>query len=466
MGDRHKQNSNKFKYIFRKKNLFQFILLIILAITFCLLSNAEAKGSKKTITRTNDYIIIHGKKLTNNLNKKISNLSLLASIRGRIRPIPFQVDELDPQNEWVLKNVPPDIDDEDIKPDEDKDKGHLDENDELVFMIKDTGNRISKRKYPKKAEAVDEIVLVDPVNKRRAWAYLCSFKKKPQLSTIDYVNYLPPKNQIKSDSYVLGFPPDQSVFPSYLSIQGSKNILDRVKIRVKVKIFGIPYSMDETEFESRLTLYNDGPIRTIRRTRNSIKIMGIFSTPSAAIEMISYKNISIIPIRIVVPINIRSYNSIFSSKTRAGADFQNVNGWRFKTDVQKKWVNINGEMDIIEKSINGQDLSWFLLAGEKKAFLIRNILNRKPDGSYQDTPFTPHLYYVDDAKIEDPPENVPGQSPNVNLWMDGFDNLQEGTLYFYMIFYIMDNYKDGMEKKYIQILDRPINTIINPDKKI
>ncbi len=449
----------------RKVNIYKLSRYTGLIFLFLIILSHEevpARGKRKTITRANDYIIIHGNKLKHNLDKKISALSLLASIRGKVKPIPFQVDELDPENEWVLKNLPPGIDDSEIKPDRDKDEGQLDENDELVFMIKDTGARISKRRYPKDAEAVDEIELTDPVNKKKAWAYLCSYKKNPPRSKIDYVKYRLSENQIKSASYTLGFSPELPVFPGYLSIQGSKNILDRAKVRIKVKIFGIPYSLDETEFISRLSLYNDGQVRTIRRTRNSIKIMGIFSTPSAGIEMISYKNICIIPIRVAVPFNVKSYKSVFSAKIRAGADFQNVGGWRFKTDVHKSWVDINGKMDLIEESINGEDLSWFLLAGKKRAFLIRCILDRKPDGSYQDSPFTPHLYYIDDEKTNDPPENIPGQSPNVNLWMDGFENLQKGTLYFYMIFYIMDNYKDGMEREYLKILDRPISVIVNP----
>lgn len=442
---------------------FSLICFIPLFILLFLLppSNTTARGPQKTILRTNDYIIIHGNQLKHTLNKKISSLSLFASMRGKAYPIPFQVDEIDPKGEWVLTNLPAGLD-EDIKADKDSDNGRVDENDELVFMLKDTGGRLSKKNYPENAEAVDEIEITNPANGRKAWAYLCSFTKDPPLSNIDYVKHVSSENKIYNDSYVLKFPAERPVFPDYLSISGYDDILDRVKLRIKVRIFGIPYSLDETEFVSKLSLYNDGPVRTIRRTRNSIKIMGIFRTPSAAVEMISYRNICILPMRVLIPLNIKSFKSVFSVKLRAGADFYNVKGWRFRTDVHKEWVNIDGKMDRVEEAINGTDVSWFLLAGENRAFLIRAILNRNPDGSYQDTPFTPHLYYVDNDCADDPPEEIPGQSPNVNLWMDGFENLTKGTLYFYMIFYIMDNYKDGMESQYLQILDKPVKSSVNP----
>ena len=68
---------------------------------------------------------------------------------------------------------------------------------------------------------------------------------------------------------------------------------------------------------------------------------------------------------------------------------------------------------------------------------------------------------MDNDKEAGPQEDAPGQSPNVKYWMDGFENLTKGTLYLYMVFYIMDNYKDGMETKYLNIIDNPVKIIVN-----
>ncbi len=442
-----------------RHSLISGILTIIVIILF-FYGTASAESA---ITRTNDYIIVYGKELTHNLNKKINGLSLFAFTKGKFQPVPFQVDEIDPAGEWVLTSIPECLKDE-IQPDMDKDSGLLDENDELVFMIRDAGARAGKSLFPKDAGPADEIELTDPVTGSRVWIYLFSFSANPPASTVDYIKCDPLKGQILTDSYDLKFQDDLPAFPSYLSIRGSENIIDRVKLRVKVKIFGIPFTLDESNLISKVSLYKDGPIRTIRRTRNTIKFMGIFRTPSAGVEMVSYNKICILPMRVQIPFSIKSFKSVFSSKIRAGADFCNDHGWKFKTNTHRNWINIDGKMDDEENAMNGEPLSWFALAGDGKAFIVRLIIDRKPDGSKQDSPFNPTLYYMDNDKAADPPEFVPGQSPNVNYWMNGFEDLTKGTLYFYAIFYIMDNYADGMENKYLQILDNPVKISVNPSE--
>jgi len=134
---------------------------------------------EKTMTRTQDFIVIHGAKIKKNLNKKIDTLSLLAKVNGKIEPIPFQVDEINEDGEWVLPQFPPYMEKSSYKVDKDDDDGHLDENDELVFMIRDAGDRITETEYSEVAQTVDEIMLVDPVEDGRSWVYLCSFSSDP-----------------------------------------------------------------------------------------------------------------------------------------------------------------------------------------------------------------------------------------------------------------------------------------------
>lgn len=437
---------------------------MLIAVLFLEAGAARSKkGAKSTMKREIDYVIINAKILKNNLKKDISNMGLFAFRNGNISPIPFQIDEMNPEGEYVLTQIPPgDLADEDLKPEQDVDNGLLDDNDQIVFMIKDSGDRISgKKDLPPNATSVDEITLVDPLNKGKSWVYLCSFKGNPDTSNIDYIKYQFPQNLLVSKNYVVGFDKEVPVFPGYLTIHGSENIVDRVKVRVNTKIFFIPYSVDEEDLVSKISLYKDGPVRVIRRTSTAIRFMGIFKTPYLAIEMVAYDKIAMIPIRMNVPFNIIDYKGVLSALLRAGVDFYNVRGWKMKTNVHSKWVDLDGKMSNMEKMMNGQDMNWFLLNGEGKAFLVRIIMNRKPDGSYQDTPITPHLYYMDNDKLEDPPENIPGQSPNVLYQLDGFENLKKGYLYFYTIFYIIDNYEDGMEKEYLRIIDKPIEAYSN-----
>ncbi|UCD84544.1 MAG: hypothetical protein JSU92_14955 [Deltaproteobacteria bacterium] len=419
---------------------------------------------KKTMTRTEDFVVVHGRKLKNNLYKTIRNMSLFSSIGGRARPIPFQIDELNPEGEWVLTKIPLHLQGTSIEPEKDDDNGHLDKNDELVFMVRDSGDRIPKEQYPQGALAVDEITLADPIDGNKSWVYLCSFLENPPRSDKDYVDYVFPKDQMDyviSGNYKIGYTPELPNSPSYISIGGSKNILDRMKIRFTVKILGIPFDFNEDLFWSRLSLYNDGPIRVIRRTRNAIQLTKTFRSSSAAIENVMYDNASVVPFRIKLPVSLKWLKRIFNMTGRSGADFQNMHGWQVKTNVDPRWLNVDGKMDEIEKEIGGENFNWFVVKGPEGAFMIRAIFNRKPDGSFQDTPLSSSLYYLDDDTALDPPESVPGQSPHIGYWMNGMNELPRGTFYIYPIMYLIKNYKEGAENDFIKILDQQIRVMVD-----
>ncbi|MDD5224383.1 MAG: hypothetical protein PHE84_10355 [bacterium] len=419
---------------------------------------------KKTLARMEDYVVVPGKILRKNLGLDIGQMGLLAFREGKLVPIPFQIDELSPDGDWVLTQVPPELENTGLKPEKDDDDGSLDANDELAFMARDAGDRIKKDIYPPGILAADEIMVRDPVDGAKAWVYLCSFPGKPPLSDRHYVDYVFPEGKIKTSNHEMGFSPKLPIVPGSVSIHGSHNILDQLKIRVETKLLGIRFSMNETRLVSKLSLYKAGPIRVIRRTRSAVKLIGIFRSPSAAVENIYYGNITIIPFRIKLSFSVKAFSKLIKDPTiRGTADFQNIHGWRIKTDAGPNcWFNIDGKMDETEKNANGKNATWLLVSGPPGAFMIRLVTDRMPDGSFQKTPITTSLYYLEDDLLRDPPESVPGQSPNVGFWMNGTENLEKGIFYFYAISYIIDNYTDGKEKEYLDILDKPLEVSTEP----
>ncbi|MDD5222963.1 MAG: hypothetical protein PHE84_03160 [bacterium] len=446
---------------------FLIIMAIVIFSSVSWAGEGSLNGSnptvieKKGLSRQADYVVVHGEKLKQNLSREIAKFSLFAHIDGKFQPIPFQVDEINPDGEWVLTQVPPEAK-KSVKPEQDNDNGRLDDNDEMAFMARDAGDRVSFNGLPAGVEAVDEITLRDPADNGRAWVYLLSFRENPPLSNKDYVEYRPDKNQVAAKGYVLGFDPKMSIAPSLVSLQGSPNLIDRMKIRLSTKIMGIPFGFDEGNMVSKLSLYKDGPIRVIRRTRSAIKFIGVFRTPSAAVENIYYDNTMLIPIRVGIPISLKSFSSVISYiRVRGTADLHNTHGWKLKVDTDPRWMSLDGKMDEVEKSIQGEGSTWFLASGPEGAFMIRMIMNRNPDGSFQKSPIKTRLYYVDDDTAPDPPESVPGQSPQVGWWMDGLPDLDKGTLYFFAIMYLIDDYSDGAEKNYLKILDQPIQVTVN-----
>ncbi|MCX5859729.1 MAG: hypothetical protein NT056_07515, partial [Proteobacteria bacterium] len=110
-----------------------------------------AVPEKKTLTRTEDFVVAYGKVLRKNLGEDIGQLGLFAFHEGKLVPIPFQIDEINQEGEWVLTQVPPTLAGEGLKPEHDEDDGNLDENDELAFMARDAGDRVAQEGYPPEA---------------------------------------------------------------------------------------------------------------------------------------------------------------------------------------------------------------------------------------------------------------------------------------------------------------------------
>jgi len=170
----------------------------------------------------------------------------------------------------------------------------------------------------------------------------------------------------------------------------------------------------------------------------------------------------VIPIRVRMPISLKSFSSIVSyARVRGTVDLQNMKGWKIRLDTDPRWMDVDGKMDEVEKNIKGEGMSWFLISGTEGAFMFRLVLNRKPDGSFQKSPIKTRQYYVDDDTSLDPPESVPGQSPQVGWWMENLTELEKGTLYFFPIMFMIKGYKEGMEKNYLKILDQPVEVMVN-----
>lgn len=417
---------------------------------------------KKSLSRMDDSVVVRGEKLKRNLNNEIARFSLFAYVEGKFQPIPFQVDEINPDGEWVLTQVLPEAK-KSVKPERDDDNGSLDGNDELAFMARDAGDRVSFNGLPAGVEAIDEITLQDPVDNGRAWVYLMSFRENPPLSKKDYVEYKLPENQVVARNHVFGFNPRMSsIAPSLVSMQGSPNLIYRMKIRFSTKLMEIPFGFDENNLVSELSLYKDGPIRVVRRIRSSIQFTRLFRMPSVAVENIFYDNSMVIPVRIKIPISLKSFSGLISyTRVRGSADLRNTHGGKIKADTDPRWMNVDGKMDEVEKSIQWEGSTWFLTSGPEGAFIIRMILNRNPDGSFQKSPIKTCLYYLDDDNAPDPPESVPGQSPQVGWWMEGLPDLEKGTLYLSAIMYLIKDYTEGVEKNYLKILDQPIEVSVN-----
>ena len=157
---------------------------VILAATAILMLTAAPPPAgasviiPKTLERTEDPVIIEGKKLPQEmLGYPIENYGLYSFWdASKFTPIPFQIDEK-LNGDYVFPFGP--------KATRDSDGGRFDADDELVFMVKDTGNFVPQHFWPKGVRRACAIELTDPLNGKKAWAFLFLFDKKAPRSYED-----------------------------------------------------------------------------------------------------------------------------------------------------------------------------------------------------------------------------------------------------------------------------------------
>ena len=415
----------------------------------------------RTMSRTADCMVVHGSQMTNNLHKKNDLMALFAVRDGVLEPIPFQIDEINEEGLRVLPNHPPDAKEKKIAY-KDDDDGHLDENDEVVFMIRDTGDRIDEASYPEGALAVDEIQIVDDVDGGMSWVYLCSFSSDPPRSEDDYAHYDIENDRVRSGGFVVGFSDEVPLSYDYVSYKGGPNFFDSFKIRFYMKLFGIDMEYNETQFTANLHAYKDGPVRVIRMVRSQVHMTRWLKSPSGYSTTIYLDNSIVMPYTMKIPVNVYRMKSFLKLKVRGGCDFRDIHGWKVKSEADPRVLTVDGKMDELEKSVKTEGARWILASGPEYAMLIRMIFNRQQDGTEQELPFTSDFFYVDDDEAPDPPEFVPGQSPNVGFWMRGLEDMSKGTYFFFLMIYVIDEpFREDMEVEYLKVMDQPVRIVVN-----
>ena len=140
--------------------------------------------AEKTFERWPDPVVLDCGLFSSLLSSKVDLLRMYAFSDGEFRPIPFQVDERDAEGNRVY------TDGEKANPGDAN--GLLDKGEELSFMARDCGDRVSEAAFPPGVERWQELELEDPVNGGKGWVYLLyAPETPPPASTKDYIRYLP-----------------------------------------------------------------------------------------------------------------------------------------------------------------------------------------------------------------------------------------------------------------------------------
>ncbi|MCB0219332.1 MAG: hypothetical protein KDH09_06510, partial [Chrysiogenetes bacterium] len=209
-------------------------LQLLVAIAAMLIATAQSASALQSKTPTNASVlpvILTAGEVPAMLGAGVGELSAFACSGEGLRPIPFQVDELNAEGRVVSYYGT----ERRVEPDESP--GALDENDEISFMLRDAGYECDAESLSRLRGVVSGVRLEADHLKAPATIYLMRSERgfKPLVS---YIEYDAAKHQISSKDYTWRYAPERPfmitdmIYPM-LQGRGTKDIQDRLRVRIR-----------------------------------------------------------------------------------------------------------------------------------------------------------------------------------------------------------------------------------------
>lgn len=407
----------------------------------------------RTLERIEDPVVFSGDKLKKFYGIKLSKLRLYSCKRHNLETIPFQIDEKDAKGEYVFTQGK--------KVNKDEDKGRLDGNDEIVFMVKDAGDKCHRDVWPKGYGQAAEIEITDPLNNEKAWVYMFSFSEPPPLSTMDYIRYLPKEEKFVTDVIIFGFTnkeypaiADYMAFPPRDTRKRPIDLLDRFKVRLTATFLwgSLAISKNETDINSKIVAFIDGPIRVIQKVKFSLDLVWGVPSPSVLRISITYPNSGEFPDELTMPFDA----GYFFTDVKLLASFDlnpEAGSVLFYNEYNPSGVTIDGKMSEDEKALNLTFADWtVVVTPDKDAVVGRADLGTLLKGIKA----TKRFLYLDDVTIMDEPEDIPGQYGTIGWVIEELTSIKKGDYSFDILIYFARDFEKGYEVNFFNILDHPV----------
>ncbi len=363
------------------------VIIAICGLSFDLFAPTYAYSAN--LYRPYDPVVVQGAQLTAFLNAPVAELYVYAYKNGDWTQIPFQIDEKDGTNDYYgLKN------------------GVLDSVDEICFMAADMGDSVADWNWIDNAESrlnqryqvgAQDTLATPPT---KSWAYIYqsgTLTKDPTIQA--YMSYVPApvgsfSDTVKAKSYVFGN--NAKSIPDYLSIRpavgGSGiDIMDRWKIRISGKLFGMPafaYSENEdTGLQISSMVYKAGPVRVIRLAYFHLALWGApITTDSVAYLGFFY------PHAIHISAQNKTLDASFGvEELRQSVDYlPNIAGAKFHSPNNSD-ITVDGNPDVVNKNLTVPGINWFLTQGAYGT--VATIVDLPVVGDHQE------LFYKDSSAV-------------------------------------------------------------------
>lgn len=312
--------------------------------------------------------VVEGQKVSFLAHRPVASLRAYAFHNGKPVPIPFQVDERDRRERWIL--------DQGAKPGSDESPCEFDNNDVVVLMNRDLGARGTVTALPPGATMWGEI-RVGPETQPLGFAYLGSFAHPPPPSESEHpaARYDPETDRVYAERYALEFRaplPRHVAFVNHLGEFG-ENTVAGVHVVGEVRFVGGLFALRRTDsdIQSELLNYRNGPVRAIRRAQYWIPLPLGFRT-TGRVDLLFYRDFveGTAQVKLKIPPSL----VLADGELQTYFDFFRLDGARLLLEGSPPSDPVNGHMTPAKQALHGRPARWAALRlpdGRIVLFVVR-----------------------------------------------------------------------------------------------
>lgn len=446
------------------------LLMMLAVLSWPGLAAAQqvAGVQSRTLARTIDAVVVPGRLLPKVKGAPIAQLRVYAVRGGAPAPILYQVDERNQAGTYCYDQGPQE---HRVR---DADRGQLDDNDELVVMARDAGDRLPADKLGLVPghSAVQELELKDPVAGGVGWIYVFRFNgpNVPARLTTPLVSLTSRKHDEDGEERTWTWQGERFLFDndrsrrnavratyaSFFDGQANKrgpNTIDSTIVRAVVSFMWVEVVRQSNDIRVELGAWLAGPIRVIAQNRLQVYLaLGMWaSAPDSYI--ILWPNKVSMPTNASCPVNLDESGE--SSYTLCMDLSKKAKGWKFYNSANPTPVDIDGRTSSAERGLKLDWPEWNCTFGPDGAIISKFVI---PDNMKRKTN---RLIYIDDEYFKRPEDEEgiefePGAIGTNGYYVD-MRGLKEGIYPGdYVVWYAAPPFVVGDHQKYLDEWDRPI----------
>lgn len=288
-------------------------------------------------------------------NQPLSAFRVYAFHGHTPNPIPFQIDERDRRDRWILGHGP--------KAKRDSPAEVFDANDAIVVMNRDLGQRGDPLTIPDRASRWAE-VRVGAETSPLGFVYVGVFPpaQAPQFVTRPYARYDPATDRIYAERYALAF--DAPLPTHFAPVERlgdfGTNTIAGIKAAAEVRLLGglLSFQRTHADLHSKLRSYQPGPVRVIRQARYWVPLPFGLRT-SGKVNLIFYRDF--VEGSALIKLKIPPRLVLADGEFKTYFDFLNLGGARLLLNGAPLGEAVNGSMTAAKHALNGRPARWAAL---------------------------------------------------------------------------------------------------------